>query len=42
MNIDTFFLPGDKLTATSTVNHEIPLLTDTLPIHVQPYRILKL
>lgn len=27
---DIFYLPGDKLTATDTIQHEIPLLHNTL------------
>lgn len=38
---DIFFLPGDKLTATKTLTHEIPLQANTPPIHVKPYRILQ-
>lgn len=36
---DIFYLPGDKLTATDTIQHEIPLLHNTPPVHVKPYRI---
>jgi len=36
---DVFFLPGDKLTCTNTVQHEIPLQVNTPPIHVKPYRL---
>lgn len=36
---DIFYLPGDKLTCTKSAEHEIPLLKDTPPVHVKPYRI---
>lgn len=36
---DLFFLPGDKLTSTSTLEHTIPLKQDTAPINIKPYRI---
>lgn len=36
---DIFYLPGDKLTAKDTIQHEIPLLHNTPPVHVKPYRI---
>lgn len=36
---DIFYLPVDKLTATSTIKHEIPLLRDTPPLHERQYRI---
>lgn len=36
---DIFFLKGDKLTATNTLTHEIPLQVNTPPIHVKPYRL---
>ena len=36
---DLFYLPGDKLTATDTLEHTIPLKQDTAPINIKPYRI---
>lgn len=36
---DIFYLPGDKLTSTKTIEHEITLLNNTAPVHVRPYRI---
>lgn len=34
-----FYLPGDKLTTTNTIKHEIPLQENTPPINVKPYRL---
>lgn len=36
---DIFYLPGDKLTSTKSIAHEIPLLQNAGPVHVKPYRI---
>lgn len=38
---DIFFLPGDKLTATPTITHEI-ILTDPTPIAAKMYRYPKI
>lgn len=36
---DIFHLPDDTLTATETVKHKIPLVENTPPVFVKPYRL---
>lgn len=36
---DIFYIPGDKLTATNSIEHEIPLIQNSPPVNVRAYRI---
>lgn len=36
---DIFYLPGDFLSSTNTVQHYIPIFRDSAPINVKPYRL---
>lgn len=37
--LDIFYLPGDRLSCTTTVKHSINVVPGTSPIHTRPYRL---